>query len=54
MTSTGRAVVPGFIEARGHIPGVGLDAVAADLNSPIGEVTGVVQAIAALQAATEP
>ncbi len=47
----GRAVVPGLIEAHGHFPGAGLDAIAADLNSPpIGEVTSIGQAIAALRA----
>lgn len=47
----GRAVVPGFIEAHGHFPGAGLDAVAADLSSPpVGEVTRVAQAIDALRA----
>jgi len=46
----GRTVVPGFIEAHGHFPGAGLSAVAADLNSPpIGRVTSIAEAIAALQ-----
>jgi len=48
----GRTVVPGFIEAHGHFPGVGLVAVAADLNSPpIGPVKNIQQALAALKQA---
>lgn len=47
----GRTVVPGFIEAHGHFPGAGLEAVAADLNSPpIGRVSEVSEAVQALQA----
>jgi len=46
----GRTVVPGFIEAHGHFPGVGLSAVGADLNSPpIGDVKSISEAIAALR-----
>lgn len=46
----GRTVAPGFIEAHGHFPGIGLAAVAADLNSPpIGEVESIDEAIAALR-----
>ena len=38
----GRALVPGFIDAHGHFPGAGLDAVFVDLNSPpIGSVEGI-------------
>lgn len=47
----GRTVVPGFIEAHGHFPGAGLEAIAADLNSPpIGEVSSVSEAVQALEA----
>jgi len=46
----GRTVVPGFIEAHGHFPGVGLVAVAADLNSPpIGSIRNISQALEALR-----
>ncbi len=38
----GGALLPGFIEAHGHFPGAGLDAVAADLSAPpVGEVTTI-------------
>ena len=38
----GQTMLPGFIEAHGHFPGSGLDAVAADLNSPpIGDVLSI-------------
>ncbi len=38
----GGALLPGFIEAHGHFPGAGLDAVAADLSAPpIGDVTTI-------------
>jgi predicted amidohydrolase YtcJ len=38
----GRAVLPGFIEAHGHFPGVGLYAIFADLNAPpIGNITNI-------------
>jgi predicted amidohydrolase YtcJ len=38
----GRALLPGFIDAHGHFPGAGLDAVHADLNSPpIGPVESI-------------
>ncbi|MGB8224522.1 MAG: amidohydrolase [Polyangiales bacterium] len=48
----GRTVVPGFIEAHGHFPGVGLVAVAADLNSPpIGLIQNIPQALEALKQA---
>ncbi|MGB8331157.1 MAG: amidohydrolase [Polyangiales bacterium] len=50
----GRTVVPGFIEAHGHFPGVGLVAVAADLNSPpIGSIESIPQALEALRRADE-
>lgn len=46
----GRTVVPGFIEAHGHFPGAGLEAIGADLNSPpIGGVTNIAQALDALK-----
>ncbi|WP_062262295.1 amidohydrolase [Endozoicomonas arenosclerae] len=38
----GMTLLPGFIEAHGHFPGSGLDAMAADLNSPpIGDVLSI-------------
>ena len=38
----GKTLMPGFIEAHGHFPGSGLDAIAADLNSPpIGHVASI-------------
>jgi len=46
----GRTVVPGFIEAHGHFPGAGLEAVAADLNSPpIGTIVNIPEALEALR-----
>jgi predicted amidohydrolase YtcJ len=46
----GRSVVPGFIEAHGHFPGAGLEAIAADLNSPpIGAVSTVSDAVETLR-----
>jgi predicted amidohydrolase YtcJ len=46
----GRTVVPGFVEAHGHFPGVGLSAVGANLNSPpIGHVKSIPEAIAAFR-----
>ena len=30
----GRVLLPGFVDAHGHFPGAGLDAIAADLNAP--------------------
>ncbi len=39
----GKPLLPGFIEAHGHFPGSGLDAIAADLNSPpIGRVVSII------------
>ena len=43
----GRALLPGFVDAHGHFPGAGLDAIAADLNAP---PIGKVKTIPALQA----
>jgi len=46
----GRTVVPGFIEAHGHFPGAGLEAIGADLNSPpIGSVRSIPEALEALR-----
>ncbi|MGI9275231.1 MAG: amidohydrolase [Endozoicomonas sp.] len=40
----GRTLVPGFIEAHGHFPASGLDAVAVDLNSPpIGNILSIAE-----------
>lgn len=43
----GRTLLPGFVEAHGHFPGVGLSAVLADLNAP---PIADVQTLAQLQA----
>lgn len=46
----GRGVVPGFIDAHGHFPGEGLDAVAANLRPPpAGEVASIDEALARLR-----
>ncbi len=50
----GRALLPGFIDAHGHFPGEGLEATAANLNSPpIGEVRTLDQLLALLRARAE-
>jgi predicted amidohydrolase YtcJ len=47
----GRALLPGFIEAHGHFPGMGLTAVFVDLNSPpIGDVETLDDLVARLEA----
>jgi predicted amidohydrolase YtcJ len=47
----GRALMPGFIDAHGHFPGAGIDAVFVDLNSPpIGSVTNIEGMVAKLAA----
>ena len=47
----GRTLLPGFVDAHGHFPGAGLDAVAADLNAPpIGKVTTIAELQEALRA----
>lgn len=53
----GRAVLPGFVEAHGHFPGIGLYAIFADLNAPpIGEIKTLYGLLAELKAyaATTP
>lgn len=46
----GKTLTPGFIDAHGHFPGSGLNAVAVDLNSPpIGPVTTIAQALQLLK-----
>lgn len=46
----GKTLLPGFIEAHGHFPGSGLDAIGADLNSPpMGSVSSVADALEMLQ-----
>jgi predicted amidohydrolase YtcJ len=47
----GRALLPGFIDAHGHFPGMGLSAVFVDLNSPpIGDVETLDDLVARLEA----
>jgi len=46
----GRALMPGFIEAHGHFPGMGLYTLDADLNSPpIGSVRSIEDLVGALR-----
>jgi len=46
-----RALLPGFIDAHGHFPGMGVYAIHADLNSPpIGEVENIDDIVAILAA----
>lgn len=46
----GKTVLPGFIEAHGHFPGIGLYAIFADLNAaPIGEINTLEQLSTRLQ-----
>lgn len=46
----GMTLVPGFIEAHGHFPGSGLDAISADLNSPpLGDTLSVSDVIKKLK-----
>jgi len=50
----GHALLPGFVDAHGHYPGAGLDAVAAVLSSPpVGPVTSIAGLQAALQRRVE-
>ncbi|MBM4270307.1 MAG: amidohydrolase [Deltaproteobacteria bacterium] len=50
----GHALLPGFVDAHGHYPGAGLDAVAAVLSPPpIGAVTSIAGLQAALQTRVE-
>jgi len=47
----GKTVLPGFVDAHGHFPGVGIYAVHADLNSPpIGSVRGIDDIVERLRA----
>ncbi len=52
----GGALLPGFIEAHGHFPGAGLDAVAADLNAPpigdVGTIAELIERMKAMEATT--
>jgi len=46
----GKTVLPGFIDAHGHFPGSGLEAVGVDVNCPpIGSVTSIPQILEALK-----
>ncbi|MBU3913987.1 amidohydrolase [bacterium] len=46
----GKTMIPGFIEAHGHFPGSGLNALGVNLNSPpIGQFTSIPQVIEALK-----
>jgi predicted amidohydrolase YtcJ len=50
----GRTVLPGIIEAHGHFPGIGLAAVAVDLNAPpIGDVADLATLLARLEEGME-
>ena len=50
----GRALLPGFVDAHGHFPGEGLEAMAANLNSPpIGEVRTLDELLARLRVRAE-
>jgi len=50
----GHALLPGFIEAHGHFPGVGLEALAARLSPPpVGDVEDMAELVARLRARAE-